>query len=144
VETRFSLSLLLVVVLAVAIGLFAAQSQPKSVAARQPTPAPTAVLSPKPGVVEIIANPHGSNPASVYYPSTLRVKAGLSVAWVNLDTVYHTVTADDGSFNSNVLNPGNININRSQVYIHKFTKPGRFSYSDYLHGGVRGVIIVTK
>lgn len=143
-ETRFSLALLVVVVLAVAIGLWAAQSQPKSLAATQPTPQPTAVLPPRPGVVEIIANPHGSNPSSVFYPSTIRTTAGHVLAWVNFDTVYHTVTADNGSFDSGVLDPGGLNVLRGQVFFHKFTKPGSYSYSDYLHPEVHGVVIVTK
>jgi plastocyanin len=34
------------------------------------------------------------------------VAPGTTVRWVNGDTIPHTVTADDGSFDSGVLNPG--------------------------------------
>ncbi|HZZ76605.1 MAG TPA: cupredoxin domain-containing protein, partial [Puia sp.] len=35
-----------------------------------------------------------------FNPSSLSVTAGSTVTWMNSDTTIHTVTADDGSFNS--------------------------------------------
>ena len=47
--------------------------------------------------------------------------------WVNNDTVTHTVTADDGSFNSGALAPG-------QSFSHGFGTAGDFPYHDGIYG----------
>lgn len=39
-------------------------------------------------------------------PTTLPTDAGVAVAFENQDVADHTVTADDGSFDSGVLSPG--------------------------------------
>lgn len=47
-----------------------------------------------------------------YVPAQLHVAAGQSVAWVNCETdgTPHTVTADDASFNSGLMNPNDVYI----------------------------------
>src|SRR5216683_998225 len=52
---------------------------------------------------------------------SLSVKTGATVTWTNSDTTIHTVTADDGSFNS-----GNIAI--GATYSRAFSSAGTFSY----------------
>jgi plastocyanin len=41
-----------------------------------------------------------------YSPNPVTVSVGQSVAWQNSDSVSHTATADNGSFNSGVIGPG--------------------------------------
>jgi plastocyanin len=47
----------------------------------------------------------------------------------------HTVTASDGSFNSENLNAG-------QSWTHTFTTPGTYSYYCSYHAWVKGTIVV--
>lgn len=75
-----------------------------------------------------------------FTPGTLHIKPGQTVTWVNNGQAVHTVTADDGSFNSQNVQPG-------AEYRRTFTVPGRYPYYCELHGaaggyGMSGVIIV--
>lgn len=135
-DTRFGLSVLGALLLAAFVGLLMAQTQPKTAAAPVPTAMATAIPTPLPGMVEIVADPHHPGQA-VYAPSTLFVAKGGTVTWVNDDTVSHTVAADNGSFTSPVLAPG-------QTYSRTFKKVGAISYSDYLTPNMVGEITVYK
>ncbi|HET7002675.1 MAG TPA: cupredoxin domain-containing protein, partial [Puia sp.] len=61
-----------------------------------------------------------------FSPGSLSVMAGSTVTWTNSDTTIHTVTADDGSFNS-----GNIAV--GATYSRVFSTAGTFSYHCTLH-----------
>ena len=41
-----------------------------------------------------------------FAPSSVTVSVGQSVAWQNTDTITHTATADNGSFNTGNIAPG--------------------------------------
>jgi plastocyanin len=71
----------------------------------------------------------------MYNPDNITVTVGTTVAWTNYDGVNHTVTADDGSFDSGIINPG-------QRFNHTFTEIGRFSYHDKDHPFMRGSVTV--
>src|SRR5205823_736614 len=76
-----------------------------------------------------------------FEPRTLRVKAGTTVVWENTEGA-HTVTADNGAFESDTLSEG-------ESYSHKFDKPGRYPYYCNFHGSkgghdMAGIVIVTK
>ncbi|HEU5379255.1 MAG TPA: right-handed parallel beta-helix repeat-containing protein [Ktedonobacteraceae bacterium] len=75
-----------------------------------------------------------------FSPKEMHIKAGQTVTWTNNGQIPHTVTADDGSFDSGELSVG-------QTYSHTFTKPGRYAYYCRMHGaaggyGMAGVLIV--
>ena len=75
-----------------------------------------------------------------FTPATLHIQPGQTVTWVNNGQTVHTVTADEGSFNSKNIQPG-------AQYSHTFTAAGRYPYYCELHGaaggyGMAGVIIV--
>jgi plastocyanin len=55
------------------------------------------------------------------------VPVGTTVTWTNHDTVPHTVTADDGSFDSGTLQPG-------QSYTRTFSSAGNYPYHCSIHG----------
>jgi plastocyanin len=70
-----------------------------------------------------------------FTPPTLTVPAGTIVTWTNDDAVPHTATAQDGSFDSGNLNPG-------QSYSFTFPTPGTYPYVCQYHAGMQGTIVV--
>jgi plastocyanin len=79
-----------------------------------------------------------ANTTSTYYsPPTITVVIGVNntVTWLNNDIAPHTVTADDGAFDSGNLNPG-------QTWTHVFTTPGTYTYHCKYHLWMHGTIIV--
>lgn len=76
-----------------------------------------------------------------FEPTMLTIPAGSTVAWTNYDPFEHTVTADDGSFDSGYLGQG-------QTFSLTFTQPGTYPYFCIPHGGpggvgMAGVVVVT-
>jgi plastocyanin len=65
----------------------------------------------------------------------IAIEPGTTVYWSNDGQVPHTVTADDGSFDSGQLNPGD-------SYIVTFLGSGRLSYYCQLHPEMVGSVTV--
>ncbi len=77
-----------------------------------------------------------------FTPAQLTVKVGTTVVWTSEDDVPHTVTADDGSFDSG-------NMKKGDSFKFTFTKAGTFPYYCAYHGtagggGMAGTITVTN
>jgi len=73
-----------------------------------------------------------------FSPSTLMVKTGTTVTWVNLDTAPHTIASDPGSpvaFSSGSLSTG-------ASYRFTFSQPGTFAYHCSIHPSMKGTVIV--
>lgn len=70
-----------------------------------------------------------------YNPQSIEIKAGDTVVWTNNDDREHTVTADDGSFESGRLKKG-------KSFSHTFTKVGRYPYGSDLSPRTKGVVVV--
>jgi plastocyanin len=68
-------------------------------------------------------------------PASLNVAAGTTVTWTNNDTEAHTVTADDGLFDSGVLEPG-------QSYSTWLGGSGTVSYHCEIHPDMKGSVVV--
>jgi plastocyanin len=68
-------------------------------------------------------------------PAQLNVAAGTTVTWTNGDTEAHTVTADNGLFDSGVLEPG-------QSYSTWLGGSGTVSYHCEIHLGMKGGVAV--
>lgn len=72
-------------------------------------------------------------------PSTVTIIAGQKVTWINKGKLDHTVTSNNGYFDSGHIHPG------SSVS-YTFTKPGTYSYTCTLHSfmsfGMKGKVIV--
>ena len=66
----------------------------------------------------------------------LEVPVGTTVEWVNNDSFAHSVVAEDGSFQSEDLAPGD-------RFTFTFTTPGSFAYLCGIHPSMRGTIVVT-
>jgi len=73
-----------------------------------------------------------------YQPQILRVSlaAGTTVTWYNADTEAHTVTADDGSFDSGLIAPG-------ESWSHTFSKEGTQRYHCAPHPWMKGEVVVS-
>lgn len=74
-----------------------------------------------------------------FNPSTLTVKTGTKVTWINNDNVSHTVTSDTmdpGNFlNSGILSPG-------QSFSFIFTSPVSVGYHCNIHPMMKGDVII--
>ncbi|MGH8972140.1 MAG: plastocyanin/azurin family copper-binding protein [Acidimicrobiia bacterium] len=77
---------------------------------------------------------------SRFEPARVSVPAGETVVWTNNDSVGHTVTADDGSFDSHPScgSIGGTCMTRGQTFQTTFSKPGTFPYHCRVHGGPGG------
>ena len=71
-----------------------------------------------------------------YLQPRITVSVGTTVEWTNGDPLPHTVTANDRSFNSGLIQPG-------KTFRHTFTKAGTFNYYCVPHPFMKGVIVVT-
>jgi len=73
-----------------------------------------------------------------FSPSTLNVKTGTKVTWVNNDGVSHTVTSDSG----NILNSGTLASGAS--FSFTFTNPGTVKYHCSIHPMMQASVVVTN
>ena len=71
-----------------------------------------------------------------FAPPTVEVAAGSSVTWTNQGQAPHTATADDGSFDTGQLDPG-------QSATVTFDTPGTFAYHCAIHPNMQGTVVVT-
>ena len=70
-----------------------------------------------------------------FEPTTITVKVGATVTWVNHDDEPHTATATDKSFNSKTLDNGD-------RFSQQFNAPGTYNYYCALHPKMVGKVIV--
>jgi plastocyanin len=68
-----------------------------------------------------------------FSPSSISVQPGTTVTWINAGRAPHTVTSDDGQFDSGVLMPGD-------SYTVKFVGQGTLSYYCAIHPFMRGSV----
>lgn len=73
---------------------------------------------------------------SGFTPASATVSVGDTVTWKNADSVNHQVVANDGSFASPVLKPGD-------TFSETYSKSGTFRYHDALFTSRKGTITVT-
>ena len=70
-----------------------------------------------------------------FSPATLTVKVGDKVTWTNQDSVGHSATADDNSFDTGVIAQG-------QSGSTTFSKAGTYTYHCKVHPSMTATIIV--
>jgi len=88
-------------------------------------------------VVHVNAAPAGGSSVGVFDPDVSTAKIGDTVEWELDDPSNpHTVTADDGSFDSGPMTKG-------QRFTARFTKAGTFQYRCTLHSGMVGRITIS-
>lgn len=71
-----------------------------------------------------------------FEPPSVRVTAGNEVVWTNEDPAEHTVTAENGGFDSGTLSEGD-------TFSHGFAEPGRYPYRCVIHPSMTGTIVVS-
>ena len=70
-----------------------------------------------------------------FSPATLTITAGDRVRWTNSDSVAHTATATNGSFDTGNIEPG-------ESASVRFTQPGTYRYTCTPHPTMNGTIRV--
>ena len=75
-----------------------------------------------------------------FSPRDTTVRVGETVTWMNNDGIGHSVTADDGSFDSSPScgTLGGRCLQRGETFAQTFNKPGRFPYYCRIHGAKGG------
>jgi plastocyanin len=88
----------------------------------------TASQAPKSLAVSIVPDAGTNTSSKGFSPDNIVVVLGVNntLVWTNNDISPHTVTANDGSFNSGNLAPG-------QSYTYTFTAPGTYAYHCTYH-----------
>ncbi len=89
--------------------------------------------------VSIVPNAGTNESSPGYSPDVIHVVIGVNntVTWTNNDQVTHTVSAIDGSFDSGLLQPG-------QIFVETFDTPGTYQYHCQIHPWMNGTVIVTQ
>ncbi len=80
-----------------------------------------------------------------YSPPTVTISVGDSVTWTNNGQAPHTVTADNGSFDSSPSCPDNFDtcMQPGDTYSHTFNTAGTFGYFCKVHGqSMSGTVVV--
>ena len=70
-----------------------------------------------------------------FEPADAAIQPGDTIMWVNEGNTPHTVTSDDGRFDSEVLNPG-------ESFMLTFPEAGTFSYHCEIHPSMTGSVSV--
>ncbi|HVU68608.1 MAG TPA: cupredoxin family copper-binding protein [Ktedonobacteraceae bacterium] len=133
------LALSLLIVLAACGGGSSATSV-ASTPTTAPTTAPTATPTTEPPTATPTASTAGDGSSVAiaslaFSPTSLTVKVGTKVTWTNNDTVAHTVTSDQGAFDSGTLAVG-------QSFSFTFTKAGTYHYHCDIHPFMKATITV--
>jgi len=72
---------------------------------------------------------------STFIPDTQNIPAGALVLWYNDDSIDHTVTARDNSFDSGRISP-------NETFEYTFEQPGEFEYYCKIHPSMVGKITI--
>src|SRR5829696_8329480 len=70
-----------------------------------------------------------------FEPADAAIQPGDTIMWVNEGNTPHTVTSDDGQFDSEVLNPG-------ESFMFTFPEAGSFTYHCEIHPSMTGSVTV--
>ena len=89
------------------------------------------------GDISIVEGAGNSDNGQFYTPSSYNVTVGTTVSWVNHDSTTHTVTENNGLFDSGPIPPGG-------SFSYTFTQAGTYQYACSYHPWMTGTIIVTS
>ncbi len=100
---------------------------------------PTAGAQQDSGVVAVPVNNAWSVSIgdNFFAPADAAVEPGDTITWTNEGAVPHTVTADDGSFDSGRLR-------RGKSFSRTFDKPGKYPYGSDPSPRTKGVVVVKE
>ncbi len=72
-----------------------------------------------------------------FQPASITVPSGTIVEWMNHDPMNHTVTSNDGKFDSGIIKPGG-------DFKFTFSQSGTYSYHCKIHPSMTGKVMVTS
>jgi plastocyanin len=78
---------------------------------------------------------HSIEIKTMAFPASTPVAKGDTVEWIDKMSMAHTVTADDGSFDSGELDPG-------KSFSHTFDATGTVPYHCDIHPRMKGSVVV--
>jgi plastocyanin len=70
-----------------------------------------------------------------FKPAAIEISVGTTVTWENYDQIAHTVTGDNGEFQSGRLDGG-------KTFSFTFDTPGTFTYHCEFHPGMTATVVV--
>ncbi|MGZ3687861.1 MAG: cupredoxin domain-containing protein [Bdellovibrionota bacterium] len=98
--------------------------------------APGTAATPTVGTIIVIIPNNARTLGSSAFGDPQTVEVGQTVNWVNQDTIAHTVTADDDSFDSGSISPG-------ASFSRSFNLIGPIHYHCNIHPSMTGMLTVT-
>ncbi len=75
--------------------------------------------------------------AMTFAPNRLAIAAGTTIRWTNNDQLVHTITADDGSWDSGLIEPG-------KTWTHTFAQPGEYAFHCTPHPFMKALVVVRQ
>ncbi|MEW6142650.1 MAG: cupredoxin family copper-binding protein [Chloroflexota bacterium] len=112
---------LLLTAVSCAAGIPVSSPTPKPASAQAPSPQPTSVSVAISGFA--------------FIPPSVEIPTGTRVTWTNNDSVVHTVTSNDKTFDSG-------NMSKNAAFSFVFTSPGTYEYYCIPHPYMKGRVIV--
>ncbi len=95
----------------------------------------TVVAAPAPSMAPAASASSVTIQDFAFGPASISVAVGSTVTWTNQDGTAHTVTADDGSFDSG-------NLAQGATFSQTFDTPGTYTYHCAIHSSMIGTITV--
>lgn len=86
--------------------------------------------------VSILADTWQYQSTKAFAPDVIKVSKDTTVVWTNDDTIIHTVTDLGNSFDSGLIQAG-------EMWSHKFDSKGNYYYFCSIHPWMRGTVIVS-
>ena len=86
--------------------------------------------------VSIVNGAWQINTTESYSPTIIQINTGTTVTWTNDDTVVHTVTDLNGTFDSHLILP-------NTHWQYTFFNEGKYDYFCTLHPWMKGLVIVS-
>ncbi|MDX1372483.1 MAG: plastocyanin/azurin family copper-binding protein, partial [Nitrososphaeraceae archaeon] len=85
--------------------------------------------------VSIVPGAADPNKGLSFDPSQITIPAESTVFWTNEDAIEHTVTSNEGLFDSGPISPGD-------TFDNTFESTGEFGYHCSIHPFMTGVVII--
>ena len=129
---------LILIVSAIAAASACANGYSGTAPSPTPAPAPAPAAAPDPsGGGTAVSIPLGASTLGnrAFAPDQVEIAVGGTVTWTNTDSVTHTSTADQGSWDSGSVAPGG-------KFSSTYTTAGTFPYHCAIHPGMIGTITV--
>lgn len=81
---------------------------------------------------------------SAFDPSSVTVKSGDTVTWVNEDSTQHLVASDPHPTHTDLPGLQSGSLSQGQSYTFTFVKVGTFGYHCHLHPSMKGTVVVQE